>query len=347
MIPEEKKNYLGVSILTITYNPDLLLFKKVLESIKKQNYPKDKIEHVVVDGGSKKEVIELARAYGCKVIVRSDLKNQSERRRVFAVKRAKKEIVLWLESDNILQDKNSLKKLIKPFIDDKKIISTFTLHYGFNKKMKLIDRYCALFGFSDPVAYYLNKADRETWIADEYKRGEIIKRKSSYDVVEFNEDNLPTVGDNGFLTRRKILLKANIAEKAYVHIDIYVDLLRLGYKRFGVVKNTSVEHDIGKGFIELVKRRVIYVNRYSLSNYLKHRRYAVFDLNNKRDVLNLLKYIFFTATIVQPIYLSIRGYIKKKDPAWLLHPLVCWLFLVYYIRFTSLKLAKLRFLNKI
>jgi hypothetical protein len=346
-MPEEKKDYLGISILTITYNPDLSVFKKVLESIKKQNYPKDKIEHIVIDGGSREEVVNLARSYGCKVVVRSDLKSQSERRRAFAVKKAKKEIVLWLESDNILQDKNSFKKLIKPFIDDKKIISTFTLHYDFNKKMKLVDKYCALFGFSDPVAYYLNKADRETWITDRYRHGEIIKRKSNYDIVEFNENNLPTVGDNGFLTRRKILLKANIAEKAYVHIDVYVDLLRLGFKRFGVVKNTSVEHDIGKGFIELIRRRVLYVNRYSLSNYLKHRRYAVFDFNNKKDILNLLKYVFFTITMVQPIYLSVRGYIIKRDLAWFLHPLVCWLFLIYYIRFTSLKLVKLRFLNKI
>lgn len=333
----------SVSILTITYNPTPKVFKEVLESIKKQDYPKDKIEHIIVDGGSRKSSINYIKKYGCKLIIRKDLRDQSEVRRVYAVKKAKNEIILWLESDNILPDTNSLQELVSPFIDDPKVISTFTLHYGVNEKMTLLDRYCGLFGFSDPVAYYLGKADRETWMTNLYTKGKIIKKNKNYDIVEFNKKNLPTVGDNGFLTRRKILLLANITPEEYVHIDIYVDLLKLGYKRFGVVRTTTIEHDIGKGIIELIKRRVIYVNRYSLSKYLNHRRYAVFDFNSWDDIKNLIKYIFYTITLIQPFSLSLRGFIKKRDLAWFLHPVMCWLFLIYYVRFTSIKVAKLKF----
>lgn len=336
----------SISILTITYNPNPKVFGKVLESIKKQNYPKQLIEHIIVDGGSKKSKINYLKKYGCKLIIKKELRDQSEARRAFAVKEAKNDIVLWLESDNALPDINSLRQLVQPFVDDKKIISTFTLHYGINKNMKLLDRYCAFFGVSDPVALYLNKADRETWLTDKYLKGKIIKRTRNYDVVEFNKNNLPTVGDNGFLTRREVLLKARITPKEYVHIDIYVDLLKLGYKRFGVVKNTDIEHDIGNGILELVKRRVVYVNRYSLSKYLKHRRYSVFDFNSSKDIMNLVKYIFYTVTFVQPLSLSIKGFLKVRDVAWFLHPFICWLFLIYYARFTSIKVLKLKFANK-
>ncbi len=139
------------------------------------------------------------------------------------------------------------------------------------------------------------------------------------------------------------MLKANISPEAYVHIDIYVDLLKLGYKRFAVVKTTSIEHDIGNGIFDLVRRRVLYVKRYSLSKYLDHRRYAVFDFNSSKDIVNLLKYIFHTVTFVQPLFLSIKGFLKVRDVAWFLHPFMCWLFLIYYLRFTSFAVLKLKF----
>lgn len=340
-----KNNFLlpSISILTITYSPNPKVFRKVLESIKNQDYPKSLIEHIIVDGGSEKSKINFIKKYGCKLIVKKELRDQSEARRSFAVRKAKNDIVLWLESDNTLPNKNSLRQLIQPFIDDKKIISTFTLHYGINKSMRLLDRYCAFFGVSDPVVLYLKKADRETWLTNKYLKGKIIKREKNYDVVEFNKNNLPTVGDNGFLTRRKILLKANISPEAYVHIDIYVDLLKLGFKRFAVVKTTSIEHDIGNGIFNLVRRRVLYAKRYSLSKYLDHRRYTVFDFNSQKDIVNLLKYIFYTFTFIQPLFLSIRGFLKVKDVAWFLHPFMCWLFLIYYLRFTSYSVLKLKF----
>ena len=45
----------SISILTITFNPNPKVFRKVLESIKNQDYPKYLIEHIIVDGGSKKK----------------------------------------------------------------------------------------------------------------------------------------------------------------------------------------------------------------------------------------------------------------------------------------------------
>ena len=343
----KKSSLPSISILTITLNPNPQVFKKVLESIKNQDYPKYLIEHIIVDGGSKKNTISFLKKYGCKLIIKSELREQSEARRVFAVKEARNEIILWLESDNSLSHNESLRELVQPFMDDNKIFSTFTLHYGINKEMKVLDRYCALLGVSDPVAFYLNKADRETWLTNTYEKGKIIKRRSNYDTVEFNKSNLPTVGDNGFLTRRKVLLKANISFESYLHIDIYVDLLKLGYKRFGVVKKVNIEHDIGKGILNLVRRRVLYVKRYSLSKYINHRRYAVFDFNSSKDVVNLLKYIFYTVTFIQPLFLSTRGFLKIRDTAWFLHPFMCWLFLIYYLRFTSFSLLKLKLSKKL
>ena len=339
----KKSELPSISILTITYNPDIRVFKRMLESIRVQTFPKYKIEHIIVDGGSRKELVELGRSYGCTIIVRKDLRDQSEERRSYAVRKAKNDIVLWLESDNILQEQTALSKLVQPFIDDPKIISTFTLHYGLNNRASLLDRYCALFGTSDPVVFYLGKTDREPWYKEKYTKGKIIKRLPAYDVVEFNRDNLPTVGDNGFLTRREVLLQAHIGPKDYVHIDVYVDLLKLGYYRFGVVRNTSIEHNIGNSLLRLVQRRVFYAQRFTISDtYLQKRRYFIFSINSLPDRLSLMKYVLFTVTWVEPMMLSIRGFIRVNNVAWFYHPIVCWLFLIYYMRYTFRAIFKLK-----
>lgn len=331
----------SISILTISYNPNIVVFQRSLESIKKQKY-QGSIEHIVVDGGSQKNIIQLAKQYGCKLIIKRNLRDQSEARRSFAVHAAKNDIILWLETDNILQDIDTLTKLTQPFVDDSTIISTYPMHYGYNKAGSLLDRYAALFGTSDPVAMYLRKTDREPWFCKSYSKGKLINSTKRYDVVEFDDHTLPTVGDNGFLTRRKVLLQARVSPKEYVHIDIYVDLLRLGYKRFAIVKGTSIEHVIGNNLMKLVTRRMIYAYRYSVSSYLTNRRYLVFNSDSLRDKLNLFKYVAFTVTVIEPLIEGIRGFFVIRDIAWFYHPIVCWVFLIYYMKNTYRSILRLK-----
>lgn len=341
----KNQHHPSISILTITYNPNVSVFRRSLESIRKQEYPKAKIEHIVVDGGSKSETVELAKKYGCSVIIRKDLRDQSEARRSYAVRSAKHDIILWLESDNILTDMDALAKLVQPFMDDPSIISSFPLHYRYNRKGSLLDRYSALFGAGDPVALYLQKADREPWFCDYPRKGKIVRSNNLYDVVEYDKDTLPTVGDNGFMTRRSVLLQARVSPREYVHIDIYVDLLKLGYKRFAVVKTTAIEHVIGDSLIKLLNRRMTYAYRYSLSSYVSNRRYLVFNASSQKDRLNLLKYVLFTVTCIEPIMESIRGFMKIRDFAWFYHPIVCWLFLIYYTRTANRSVFRLKLQN--
>lgn len=61
---------------------------------------------------------------------------------------------------------------------------------------------------------------------------------------------------------------------------------------------------------------------------LKKRRYAVFM--SSQDKLGLLKFVLYSITVVKPLYDSFRGFMKVKDFAWFIHPLVCLAFLFTY-----------------
>jgi hypothetical protein len=103
----------------------------------------------------------------------------------------------------------------------------------------------------------------------------------------------------------------------------------LGFNRFGAVKSTSIEHVIGNSFLKLASRRVVYMERFD-PQLLTKRRYMVYDSSSAKDKKNLILYMIYSATFLQPLWMSLRGYLKIKDTAWFFHPFVCFLFLVAY-----------------
>lgn len=320
------------------------IFKKVMDALHQQEYPSGKIEHLIMDGGSDNGALEVVKKYKVKLFSDIKLKNEVWTRASLGIHKAKNDVILILPSDNLLVDKKALLKLVKPFIDDPQVISTYTARYGYSPQLQVLDRYGALLGIYDPVAFYLGKADRMSWIEDNYNKGTTIRKDNGYSIVEFNEKNLPTVGDNGFLVKRKIILKAQITPEKFFHTDIFIDLIRLGYNRFGVVDNTEVYHVNERSVADLVKRRVMFMKRDASKTSLENRRYAIYSPKSLNDNIKLFLFIFYTITLIQPLYFSIKGYLKIKDSAWFLHPVICYLFFISYL-FSNLSLVYDRMKN--
>lgn len=310
-----------ISIVTCCYNPDLEIFKKSLESVSRQFYPKKNIEHIVMDGGSMNGAVSIARKYGCQVVDRHDLLNKALTRMALGIKVAKNDMILFLEPDNIIQGKNWLKQMTKPLIDDPQIIGTFSMYNGYEKRMPLLTKYYALIGANDPILYYLQKSEKLTHLESKYSLGKLLCKKSGYIVVEFDKYTLPTLGDNGHMVRRKLISGAIKDPAKFLHTDAFFELNERGYTRYGVVKNSIIHyagHDI---FKNLMKRAKYKSQFYRNANY--ERVYHVFSYHSKKDLYKLVKFILYSLTIVQPLSMSIRGYLKNKELAWFLHPVMC------------------------
>ena len=215
-----------VSSYTGSLNPNLKTFKRVLDTIKNQTY-KEVIEHIVMDGGSTNGAIKLAESYGCKVDIRPHLKLLEQIRFSEGLKRAKGDLILSLETDNIPTSKNWLKEMVQPFLDNKKVFCTFSAYNDYEKGMSMTTRYGALFGAADPTLYYLGKSDKIPLTRKEYDKGKIISETPAYWIVEFDKDSLPTMGDNGHMFRNSAMSKVNKDPALYVHPDAFVDMLEL------------------------------------------------------------------------------------------------------------------------
>lgn len=315
-----------ISVIIATFN-SIPVVEKCLRSIRTQEYEQDKIEILVADGGSTDGTIEIIKKYGGIVI--PEKTGSPEAAKAIALKHAKNEICLMLASDNILPCSTWLKTMASYLEKEPEATGCYTWRYAHRRPDKILSRYFSLFGVNDPVAYFLGKADRQSYIFYQYTLAGKAKDKGNYFLVEFDIENLPTVGDNGFLIRRKLLLKAQVNEKHFFHIDVNYDLVHQGHNKYVVVKN-DILHASGEDFWDYFRRRKKYMENLYLKD-LSRRRYHIY--NKARDRKKIIAFSFWALTLVGPTTESLRGFRKIRDPAWFLHPIVC--FLIFWVYFLS------------
>ncbi len=326
MSNKSKKNvWPSLSVAIATRNSERTLVF-CLSSVREQLYP-NLIEIVIADGGSTDKTLEIAKRFGAKIIKVPEYRQNAEYNKGVAVNKAKNDILLMIDHDNILPHKHWIKKMVRPLIEDDTIIGSGVLQFHYDKKMSLVDRYSALFGGSDPVTIFFNKSAHQSYLYKSfYLKGQLTEEKNSYYKVRLDPGNLPALGGNGSILRRKLLKYANSKPQYFFHIDIHFDLAKRGLVSYAFVKDTII-HLTNTSFISFLRRRRYFIEKYHFVDQSK-RRYSIYD--PKKDKVMLVLFIVYSLTLVLPLFDATRGFIKIKDPAWFLHPFMCLSVLLVY-----------------
>lgn len=317
------KDLPSISVLIPTLNAASVL-GKCLKSIVEQDYPKEKLEIIIADGGSTDKTLEIAKKYGAK-IYKNPLKT-GEAGKAVALKKAKNELVALIDSDNILPDKNWFKEMVEPF-SSPEIIGSEPWEFSYRKQDGFIDRYCALLGMNDPLCLFLGNYDKKSVLTGKWTELPVKEEdKRNWLKVTLKPGAIPTIGANGTILRRKVLVDSGLVENYLFDIDIIAQLATKKPVKFAKIK-TGIIHlycgsDIGK-FIRKQKRRI---RDYLYYQKIGARKYP-WQQQNK---LGLLKFIFACITVIPLIYQTLKGFLKKPDSAWFFHPLACWLTLYAY-----------------
>lgn len=331
-----------ISVIVTTFNSQRTI-KKCLEAVRRQDYPQKNIEILVVDGGSKDKTLEIAEGFGTRIIGVPPEKQGAEYNKAVGVNSATKELLLLLDHDNILPHKRWLRKMVRPILENKDVVGVEPLRFHYDPKMTLLDRYFALMGGSDPVPYYFGKNSHLSWAFDRYNLWGEARDMGGYYLIKFSPDKVPALGANGALVRRKLLLKEAKADlKHFFHIDVHVDLIRKGFNTYAMIKDTIIHLTNNKPFSFLARRKY-YIEKYHFQDF-SLRRFSVYE--PKKDRLNLIKYVLISVTIIVPLFDAIRGFIKIRDVAWFIHPLMCFGMLIVYGIPTAKEEVKRVFLEK-
>ena len=261
----------------------------LLQSISAQDFPKDEMEVLVITEGTS----ESAKAIG--------------------IRKAKGDVIGILASDNVLSHHESLSHLMRfyerPDWEKYGFGASFPSFYEHDWNDDILNRYFALIGGNDPLAYYMRKNDRFPY----WFRGIDLPYRDMRDL---------TIGDNGFFILKSLIERTDLDN--YYHIDNAQEAI--AHNRVCVI-NGEIKHNTGGSIVAFFHKRY----RYGLQHaFNKNRRWHLVDFHKPKDIVRLLWFILATLSIIHPLILSIRGYLKIRDVAWFLHPVVCLITLFTY-----------------
>jgi len=306
----KSNQYPTISVVIPCFNSEKRL-PLCLDSIKMQTYPQEKLEIIIVDDDSADKTVVIAQEYGC-LVLRNGTHN-IERGKSIGVVASSGDYIFLIDDDNRLTNENWLMDLTTAVIEES-CVGGQSSKFHFDKNDTLPNRYAALFGVSDPTVYYLNKRDK--LMATEHSwslPGKVIKEADKYYVVEFDKDSLLTIGSQGFLVKKEYLLRGTYEPYLY-HMDVNMELVMQGLNTYVMLKD-SVIHDHSKGVAHSIGKL-----KRNIALFYSESQYRIYKYDIKKATM--LKLGIIMSTIIIPLIDSIRGYVKFRDPAWFLHPVL-------------------------
>ncbi len=316
----KSNNFPPVSIIIPVYNEEKRL-SECLDSIISQDYPQEKLEIIIVDDNSSDNTVPIAKNYKTKIFTNGS--RNIEKGKSIGVAKAKNEYLLLLDADNRLPHKGWLAKLVRSMEENRLAVGAEAIWFKYENGHTIADRYCELFGINDPMAFYLNRRDRLMATENNWNLpGRIIKETKDYYLVEFNEKNLLTVGSQGFLTKKSLILKTQWQPYLF-HMDSNMDLINQGFSQFLMIKDSIVHLHCNsvKKFIQKLQRNfTLFLNLENI------RRYTW-----RTKPLKLILVTLSMVTVIRPFFDSLKGFFKKPDIAWFLHPFVSFYIPIVYI----------------
>lgn len=317
-----------VTVVIPTYNAQRTL-RGCLESIEKQDYPREKLDIVIADAGSSDSTIkiidELKSLSAIRYTLCANPLKTGEAGKAAGVKQAAGDIVAFIDSDNILEGADWLKRMAAPF-QDPDITASEPLYYSYRKTDPFITRYGALIGMNDPLCLFLGNYDRYCFISNTWTGAPVEQsdRGDFFKITLLDRLKLPTIGANGFLIRRDALTQCGIGEYLF-DIDIIARLMQNGKVRIAKVK-IGIVHLFSDNLSTWVRKQKRRVKDYLYFSKDRKREFPW----QKTEKWRLAGFIIYCVLVFPLVIQAAIGYARKPEAVWFFHPFACWITLGTY-----------------
>lgn len=305
-----------VSIIVPTLNSAGVL-ARCLEAIRAQDFD-GPTELIIADGGSSDETRAIAERFGADQIL-DNPRRTGEAAKAVGLSRATGEFIAFIDSDNFLVGKDWLRRMIAPFREEGRLILTEPLYFHWNRSDPPIIRYCALMGINDPLCFYCGNFDRYNHATGRWTGLDVpATDRGDWIAVELHPGGrIPTLGANGTIYRHSVLRELPPSDY-FFDVDIPRQLAASQPRLAAKVKCDILHWYCPKygDFLRKQRRRIR--DYYAFS----HRRVGG-DFAGSYSKRGLLAFVASTCLVFPALWTSLRGCLRKPDPAWFLHWPLC------------------------
>jgi glycosyltransferase involved in cell wall biosynthesis len=298
----------SIIICTLNCKEDL---KNCLKGIQKQDYPKTKIEIIIVDSYSRDGTIELAKSFGAKVIL-TKIRGYMEGRgmpKAIGCDKAKGEIIVTIDSDNTMVEKDWIQKAIYPLMDDSEISFTIS-RMAFVKTDNKINRYLSLGPGTDPFSVYGS-------VDPQFAMGNLkMEDKGKYWKHKMKPKNFLVTGGYYFAIKKKTLIE----QGGYIRdVDNTWILTKRGKGVFAIPKESHLHHKITSGFFNFLRQKIkwskFYFDNPQVEREFNWQKGFFGKFGKIRFFYEILRNLLFFPAF----FVSLKLIFRQKRPEWILH----------------------------
>lgn len=334
-------------ILISVIMPALNEEKKIinaLTSIRNQTIDKNKIEILVIDGGSNDNTIKIAKNFEAKII--NNIKIVPEEAKLLGIQNAAGKYIVFMDADEELTDEDQLNKRIKMFQDNPEVKAILVDGYNTPKGYSGLTRYTNSFG--DPFSFFIYRLDNENLSNSLKKRNYKVNHLNDR-ILFYTQNNIIPIGDGGTtmidLEYAKLKIN-NLFTDISIATTIFHKVVEIS-GCFGIIKEDRINHYTTISFGTLIRKIQFRV----LNNLTPKENMCGFTTRADRDKkLNSRKYLFVLYCLLPPIVLldTIIISFNKKCFAFLFHIVFVYYTIFQILFFGFLKITgKFNVLNKL
>lgn len=314
-----------ISYCVFTYNEEKNI-KGSLTSIFNQDYPKDKLEVIVVDDNSTDRTLEIVKKFPVKILHSG--KRDGDFSATIGFNNATGDFFTAVGADMQFRGNDWFRQMVKPLMENPDMPAAFTRYYS-HPKDSLVTKYLNLDPLQRDLVYQTFSIGFE-----EVKKEE----KNGYYICQYTADKIPPQTHG--LYRVSIMRKIIEKQKIYYDMGNLILLVKEGYTRFGYVPSAGYYHFHANNLLHLLGKRMRNIKRsylkYNTMKTTKSSQFKWVDLTSFKDIIKVA-ILVISANLFFPIFLlSLYRMIKHRTWLYLLEAPIT-LLLVDTILFAFLK----------
>lgn len=317
--------YPKVSILIATYNSEKILIR-TLEAIKKQTYPKDKIEILIVDGGSTDKTVFLAKQHGCLILYND--RTEPVNAKMIGFKYATGKYLITIDHDEVIENCFSIEKKVIALQEHPECKVALCSGYRRPEGYPLLNEYISEFG--DPFSLFVyNFPKGNGFLEKTMKRYyEVVEENEEYLIFSFEKmkkDPLFELCCLGTMIDREYFRGIpDVLEDSGVMVHLFYVMLKQGVNKIVLMKNDALVHysvDSLGGYFPKLKWRIcnnVHFPEMSSNGFSGRQQY--------QEKIQYKKYlfVFYTLFCIPPVIQGAYLAMSRKNIVYMCHVFFCW-----------------------
>jgi len=314
-----------VSIMIATYNSSFVL-ERTLKAIQAQDYPQNKIEILIIDGGSSDNTLDLARAYKCLCL--NNPEKDPVNAKLIGIHNANGKYLITIDHDEVLVNPCSVSMKVRAITDNSQCKVVFCSGYQRPNDYPLLNEYISEFG--DPFSFFIYRFSKGYRYFESVlrKRFDITNETDEYILFDCSENKIPVIIElvclGTMIDLEYFLEISDVKVNPATLTHLFYIMLENNKSSFIMIKNDPIAHysvDSLKAYLPKLKWRIynnIHIAERADAGFVGRTKYF--------KTTKYKKYLFipYTFSLVFPMFDAVRMTITRKNISFLLHPFLCY-----------------------